>query len=109
MTPRKVFIHPGEIVVTIAIAEKMYRNRDFGAWVMDCLKRYISCDWGDMSEEDKAINNEAALRMARESHGRVIAKYNNKEGEIMIITDSDEEHTIIVFREERIWGLKKSL
>jgi hypothetical protein len=102
MTPRKVFIELNDIVVTISVAEKMSQCREYGTWVIDCLKKFEKCDWGDISEEDKGANDEAALRQAREFHGRIVGRYNNKEGDIMIVDDRDEEHTIVLFREESV-------
>jgi hypothetical protein len=99
MTPEKVFINMGEIIVTIRVAFQMSMNPDFGAWVMDCLKRYKSCDWGEISEEVKAGNDKFALR-EQGFPGRVVAKYNHKEGDIAIVTDISGTETIIEFWKE---------
>jgi hypothetical protein len=99
MGTEKEFINLGEIVVTIDVAVQMSMNPDYGAWVMDCLKRYISCDWGDVPEVVKPANDKAALRQ-QGFPGRVVAKYDHKEGDIIIVTDITGTETTILFWKE---------
>lgn len=58
--------------------------------LLDAFWRYTKCDWGDIPEEDKALNDEAIL--ARD--GRTLAAYNTSKGEIWIITDFGDEGNV---------------
>ena len=58
--------------------------------LLDAFGRYIKCDWGDIPEEDKALNDEAV----RADDGRTLAAYNTSKGEIWIITDFGDEGNV---------------
>ena len=58
--------------------------------LLDAFGRYTKCDWGDIPEEDKALNDEAALV----GDGRTLAAYNTSKGEIWIITDFGDEGNV---------------
>ena len=58
--------------------------------LLDALGRYTKCDWGDIPEEDKALNDEAV----RVGDGRTLAAYNTSKGEIWIITDFGDEGNV---------------
>lgn len=47
-----------EIVVTRSIKNAMDQDRNFEQFVMACMKRHLSGDWGDTCKEDAALNNE---------------------------------------------------
>jgi len=54
------------------------------------LTRHVSGDWGDLSDEDKALNDQAVA-----DGGRVLSSYVTKTGDkIWVITEAaDEEGT----------------
>lgn len=58
--------------------------------LLDAFGRYKKCDWGDVPEEDKALNDEAV----RVGDGRTLAAYNTSRGEIWIITDFGDEGNV---------------
>ena len=58
--------------------------------LLDAFGRYTKCDWGDIPEEDKALNDEAVLA----HDGRTLAAYNTSKGEIWIITDFGDEGNV---------------
>ena len=58
--------------------------------LLDALRRYTKCDWGDIPEEDKALNDEAV----RVGDGRTLAAYNTSKGEVWIITDFGNEGNV---------------
>ena len=58
--------------------------------LLDAFGRYTKCDWGDIPEEDKALNDEAV----RVGDGRTLAAYNTSKGEIWIITDFGDEGNV---------------
>ena len=49
-------------------------------------------DWGDLRQEDKALNDQAV-----ESGDQVMAKYLTSKGKIWIITEWDRSATTILF------------
>ena len=58
--------------------------------LLGVLRQYTKCDWGDIPEEDKALNDEAV----RTGEGRILAAYNTSKGEIWIITDFGDEGNV---------------
>ena len=58
--------------------------------LLDAFGRYTKCDWGDIPEEDKALNDKAV----RVGDGRTLAAYNTSKGEIWIITAFGDEGNV---------------
>ncbi len=58
--------------------------------LLGVLRQYAKCDWGDVLDEDKALNDEAV----RVGDGRTLATYNTSKGEIWIITDFGDEGNV---------------
>lgn len=88
----------GRIVATRDVAERMNREKLFGDFVSDCLKRHVTGDWGDMCKEDAALND--ASMKARE--GRIHSSYTFPETKekIWIITESDRSYTTVLYPSE---------
>ena len=86
----------GMIVNTIGVHNYANENVDNYNYVMRCFERYINCDWGEMCDEDKELNNEALT-----TQDRIMASYE-KEGmpKIWIITEWDRSATTILFPSE---------
>ena len=85
----------GTVVMTRGISDTMEDNLKFFRDVATAFGRYENCDWGDLCEEDKALN-EDALKYGN----RLFAKYDTSEGHIYIITEWDRSVTTILFPEE---------
>ena len=94
----------GQVVATNGIHQQMYnpRNEKFINFVDGCLfNRYVNGDWGDMCEEDKAMNDSAII-----NGDRILASYNIPEElglydeKIWIITEWDRSVTTILFPDE---------
>jgi hypothetical protein len=69
----------GRVVATAAVAASVPRNQ-----ITALLDRHAAGDWGELSEDDKAANDEAA----RTGDGRLFSSYSTAEhGKIWIITD----------------------
>ena len=88
----------GRLVATKRVADLMGESKEFGEHVSDCLKRYITCDWGEMCEEDKQINDKAV-----KFGNRILASYENavqKDWKIWIVTESDRSVTTVLFPED---------
>ena len=69
----------GRVVATAAVAAAVPHHQ-----ITALLDRHAAGDWGDLSEDDKAANDEAA----RSGDGRLFSSYATAEhGTILIITD----------------------
>lgn len=45
-----------KIKFTAKIAKEMNTNNNFNEFVIDCINRHLSSDWGDVSERDAELN-----------------------------------------------------
>ena len=87
----------GTLLLTRGVSELAKVDDAFAQFVIrSYFQRYLYCDWGEMCDEDKALNNEALT-----SNGRLFAAYE-KEGlpKIYIITEWDRSATTILFPDE---------
>lgn len=94
-------LRTGRIVMTRGVLEEVADNEDFSAFVFKSLKRHINCDWGDVDDEDKEINDSALKHKLR-----ILSAYNDerfpKQGisNLWIITEADRSSTTILFPDE---------
>ena len=86
----------GKVVMTNSINSKMAESEKFANEITDCFKRYIVCDWGNMCDKDKEMNDNAL----RNGNDRILAAYNTSEGKVYIITEQDRSYTTILFADE---------
>lgn len=89
----------GQTVCTRGIADRMANDDCFAAFVLLSLDRYTHCDWGEMSEDDKRMNDEAV----ETGEDRIFASYTRvcyPEDKIWIITEWDRSATTILFPSE---------
>ncbi len=64
--------------------------------VLESLQRHVQGDWGDICEEDWALNDEAL-----QQEGRLLSRYLSKQGSrFWIITEWDRSVTTILLPEE---------
>ena len=84
---------PGRIFSSRRVADVITKSIDYQEWVEDCLNRYTSEDWGSLGDNDKTLSNEAV-----KNRERVMARYANPEGNILIITEAGS--TIVLLQEE---------
>lgn len=69
---------PGRVVITTTCLDNVE-----AAYIREALVRFLSCDWGDLCEEDKEVNNQA-LR----GDGRLFGAYwTNSLHRLYIITE----------------------
>lgn len=81
--------------MTNGITNAALNNEPFFHEILAALNRYTMKDWGDLCEEDKAINEDALI------HGdRILAKYETSKGPIYIITEWDRSTTTVLFTDE---------
>ncbi len=85
----------GLILMSRGISNEVADSSLFAKEVMSCIERYASCDWGDVSEDDKMLNDEAI-----ETGDRILAAYETLKGRIWILTEADRSATTILFPDE---------
>ena len=89
----------GRIVETQGVYNKLDEDILFVVFVQHALLRYISCDWGELSEHDKRENDLSVKHNDR----RIFANYEDehrKDWRIWIITEADRSCTTILFPKE---------
>lgn len=83
----------GKLVATRAVSDRMDSDEKFDTFCQVCMHRYFNADWGDLDEEDRALNDEAI-----ESGDRIFASYIYEDGEkLWIITEADRSVTTLLF------------
>jgi hypothetical protein len=89
----------GKLYSTEGVAAVQSENAAFADFVWRSLQRYLSCDWGEMSKDDLAMNDSAI----GPDEARILAAYehpDNPDWKIWIITESDRSCTTILFPDE---------
>jgi hypothetical protein len=66
-----VIVHPANVVMTAHVAWWIDEQPDRLAWILNCLARHNSGDWGDLDPDDHAANNHAL----RHRDGRILSNY----------------------------------
>lgn len=82
----------GKIVITTNADQVLDRlSIDNALW-----NRYVKCDWGNLSQEDKQTNANAL-----KNGGRLLGSYTDNNGtKFWIITESDRSCTTILLPED---------
>ena len=60
--------------------------------IEEALSRHASGDWGELSEQDKAFNDECLV-----TGGQILSEYTIQGNKIWIVTSSDRSVTTILF------------
>jgi hypothetical protein len=87
------FTDIGRLVATRPVTDTMTRDQQFNDFVRQSLRRYLSCDWGDLGAEDKQMNEDAI----KGADARILGRYNHTAGDIYIITEWNHSYTTILF------------
>jgi hypothetical protein len=86
-------IELGTVVATPGAIEELKRA---GQTASDLLNRHLSGDWGDLSDEDRRLNDEAV-----ENGDRVLSAYTLTTGEkLWIITEADRSSSCCLLPHE---------
>jgi predicted transcriptional regulator len=89
-------INVGNILVTGGIARLSRERPEFAAYVQKSLQRYRKGDWGEMSDQDKLLNEQSLER-----NMRLFASYESGGfPEIWVITEPDRSYTTIMLPDE---------
>lgn len=86
----------GQVVITKGINAKISESIGFSKFILESIAKYRNCDWGNLNKEDWKMNDSAV----ENNDDRIFARYNNKEGDIYIITEWDRSVTTILFPSE---------
>lgn len=86
----------GQTVVTRRINERIANDFEFAKFITNSFAKYLQCDWGELCEEDKALNDSAV----KNNNDRILAKYSYNNEDIYIITEWDRSTTTILFTDE---------
>ena len=89
-------MNTGKLVVTRGIASKIQSNEQFAKQVVYFHGLYLRKDWGDISEDDKEMND----INADSGIGSIMGAYETCEGRIWIMTEHDRSVTTILFPDE---------
>lgn len=90
--------NPGREVMTRGVSDWCNPGEDEGARyskVLDCLKRHLSGDWGEVCAEDKRANDWGLY-----NEDRLLSAYTVEDRQIWIITEWDRSVTTILFPDE---------
>lgn len=81
---------------TVATPRALNALADSGESPAQFLNRHVSCDWGEVCNEDKQANEDALL------HGeRILSAYRTaKSVKIWVITEADRSSTCMLLPEE---------
>ena len=96
------YIQLGTVLATRAIEQEMRETYGFEEFCNRCMARHYYMDWGDISEEDKKLND-----MAVKTGDRLLSAYDipkelciGYEKKIWIITEADRSATTVLFPSE---------
>lgn len=87
----------GNVVITNGVDNLIQENDEFRKFVSKSFCRHCNGDWGDMCDEDKAMNESALAN----GDDRLFSKYDfDNHVSIYIITEWDRSVTTVLFPEE---------
>lgn len=96
MDQKKVRVTLGQIAWSRGVADLAEEDTEFSKHALECLRRHAGGDWGDLSDEDKKLNDQA-LREGT----RILSAYTHeKHPKIWIITEWDRSVTTTLFPDE---------
>jgi len=90
----------GRIVATRGVSDQMDSDSDFAAFVSASFARHAFGDWGNVCEEDQALNETALTH-----NTRLLSSYKFRNPDeiidvIWIITEADRSVTTVLFPHE---------
>ena len=86
----------GQVVMTCGINNEIRKNGEFAKFVSKSFVRHCDGDWGDLDNEDKAMNDSAL----KNGDDRILSRYLFNDEPIYIITEWDRSVTTILFANE---------
>ncbi|MBO5600306.1 MAG: hypothetical protein J5897_04620 [Candidatus Methanomethylophilus sp.] len=91
----------GTVVTTQGIRNRIENQLGFAAFVESALTRHSSGDWGDLSEDDREMNDAAIeAEQKGEPTDQLFSAYECGTDKIWIITEYDRSVTTVLLPEE---------
>lgn len=94
-----VDVELGYVVATAPVQGRLEVDPHFARWMLECLERHRSGDWGDVDGHDRAVNDEAAVR-----GDRVLSSYlvpaellPSPDPALWIVTEWDRSATTLLW------------
>ncbi len=92
----------GMKVMTKGIKSLISSSPEMHDFVINCMNRHLSGEWGNLETDDIEMNNQS---VEDEKNGKfpdmILSCYESEDGtEIWIITDSDRKATTVLLPEE---------
>lgn len=81
---------PGRLLMTAGVANVIPKTH-----MLNAVRRHLSCDWGDVSDRDKAMNDQAFKH-----GGRLVSAYRSNRRRLLIITEEDRSATTVMLADE---------
>lgn len=85
----------GNVVLTYGVSEAIKSSMNFEKEIIESLTRHCNKDWGELSGNDRAMNEEALL-----TGDQIFSAYTTSKGKIYIITEYDRSITTVLFCSE---------
>ena len=85
----------GNFYMTIGIDNAIKQDNNYFKELVKCFEKYLTCDGGDLTEEDIIANERALI-----NGNRILGAYNTSQGKVYIITEWDRSTTTILFANE---------
>lgn len=101
MSPEPPF-RTGTSVMTCGIRNRLERDSLFAMFIIDIFNRHKNCDWGDVDDEDREMNNHS-VQSEKEGNpsDMILSSYRHTDGtEVWIITNADRKATTILYPDE---------
>ena len=91
----------GDVRCTPGIARMIRDDPVMNDWIAECFDRHINGDWGDLTDEDREMNDESLRYEAEGKMGwRLMSSYSLDDFKIWIITEADRSSTTILLPSE---------
>ena len=91
----------GTVVMTCGIRDLVFSDEYALEVVENCLERHRQGDWGDLCDDDKAMNDES---LEAERNGgwtdSLFSSYETDVGKIYVITECDRSVTTVLLPDE---------
>lgn len=87
------FFPLGRIIIRKPVLDSICEDGEFSKEVYGALGRYCKKDWGNLSEDDCLLNENAV----NNRNDRILAVYDTKEGVIYVETNFDCKATYVYF------------
>lgn len=101
MTTKPKAVQLGQVVFSMAINEHITTNSSFSQFALNSLIRHSSCDWGELCDDDKALNDQALKEGSRLFSSYTIPpSVEIPYQKIWIITEWNRKVTTILFPNE---------